>query len=213
MPARARGGRLRTAAAALAVLLLGAACGGSSESDLAEEASARPATTEVTSPSTPAPTSPAPTSRTADGWVRHDDPSGVSLEHPADWEVRPGTAGPLFLFLDPESGVPFRRNINVMLQAAGPSMTLEEYSRLSIDQLEDIEGASRSELRSLRISGTPGQRIEYIADLGSGNLRFLGAWTMRDGKAWLFTYTSDPDRFEDGLPDVERVLRTMRLPE
>jgi hypothetical protein len=115
--------------------------------------------------------------------------------------------------MDPPSGVPFRRNVNIMRQAGNPSMTLEEYTDLSLRQLEDIEGSSRSEVRSIRLSGTPAQRVEYRADLGSGDLRFLAAWTMRDGDAWLVTYSSDPQRFEAGKTDVERVLRSLRLPE
>jgi hypothetical protein len=202
-----------TAAAVLALGLGAAACSGSSEQDTAVEASALPASTAVTSrPPGPA-TTPAPPAPTAEGWVRHEDPSGVSLEHPGDWEVRPGTAGPVFLFLDPPSGVPFRRNVNIMLQAGGPSMTLEDYTELSLSQLDDIEGSSRSEIRSIRLSGAPAQRVEYRADLGSGDLRFLAAWTMRDGNAWLVTYSSDPERFEAGKPDVERLLQTLRLPD
>lgn len=213
MATRGPGRRLRTAGAAVAVVLLTAACGSSSEPETAEEASALPPTTRdvAAPPASPAPTAPTE-APTADGWVRYDDLSGVSLEHPADWEARPGTAGPVFLFLDPPSGVPFRRNVNIMLQT-GPSMTLDEYTRLSIDQLDGIEGSSRSEVEPIRLSGAPGQRVEYRADLGSGDLRFLAAWTMRDGNAWLITYSSDPERFEDGKADVERVLRSIRLPD
>ena len=42
--------------------------------------------------------------------------------------------------------------------------------------------------------------------------RFLVVWTIRGTTAWLVTYTSDPDRYAAGLPDVERLLTTIRLP-
>ncbi len=147
------------------------------------------------------------------GFTPFTDPSGVSLEYPSAWSVEASSAGsPLIVFLDPPSE-PFRRNVNVLRQSQAEPFTLDGYTQLSLKQINDIPGGTTGESRPTTLSGSPAYRLSYGADLGSGDLRFLAVWTVRSGKAWLVTYTADPDRFDAGRSDVERLLTTIELPE
>ena len=68
-------------------------------------------------------TAPSTTSAaTTAAFTRFRDPSGVILEHPRTWTVE-SSAGtdPLVVYLDPATGVPFRRNVNSMSQS-GPRL-------------------------------------------------------------------------------------------
>ena len=166
---------------------------------------------------TAAPTTLAPpstTSATAAGaFTRFRDPSGVSLEHPRNWTVQPSAGSdPLIVFLDPVTGVPFRRNVNILVQSGPRPLTLDEYTQLSLKQIADIRGVTTGESRSTTLSGSPAHRLAYRGDLGSGDLRFLAVWTVRSGKAWLVTFTSDPARYNSSLPEIERLLTTIQLP-
>jgi len=152
------------------------------------------------------------TGAAAAGFTPFSDPSGVSLKYPSDWSVEASSAGsPLIVFLDPPGGS-FRRNINILRQSQAEPFTLDGYTQLSLKQINDIPGGTTGESRPTTLSGSPAYRLSYRGDLGSGDLRFLAVWTVRSGKAWLVTYTADPDRFDAGLPDVERLLTTVELP-
>jgi hypothetical protein len=37
-------------------------------------------------------------------------------------------------------------------------------------------------------------------------------WTVRGDTAWVATYTADAARFDQALPEVERMLTTIDLP-
>ena len=158
--------------------------------------------------------SPSTTSAAATGaFTRFRDPSGVSLEHPRNWTVQPSAGSdPLIVFLDPATGVPFRRNVNILVQSGPRPLTLDEYTQLSLKQIGDIRGVTTGESRSTTLSGSPAHRLAYRGDLGSGDLRFLAVWTVRSGKAWLVTFTSDPARYNASLPEIERLLTTIQLP-
>ncbi len=154
-------------------------------------------------------TSPAATG----AFARFRDPSGVSLEHPRTWTVEPSTAtDPLVVLLDPPAGVPFRRNVNIMSQTGQRPLTLDEYTEISLKQINDIKGSSIGESRPTTLSGSPAYRLAYRGDLGAGDLRFLAVWTVRSGKVWLVTFASDPARYNASLPEVERLLTTIQLP-
>ena len=145
--------------------------------------------------------------------TRFRDPSGVSLEHPRAWTVEPSTGtDPLVVFLDPSAGVPFRRNINIMVQSGPRPLTLDEYTQLSLKQFADLKTVTIGESRPTTLSGSPAYRVTYRGDLGAGDLRFLAVWTVRSGKAWLVTFASDPARYNASLPEVERLLTTIQLP-
>jgi hypothetical protein len=167
-------------------------------------------------PTAAAPTvvSPSTTSAATTGaFTVFRDPSGVSLEHPRTWTVEPSAGtDPLVVFLDPPSGVPFRRNVNILVQSGARPLTLDEYTQISLRQINDIEGATIGESRPTTLSGSPAYRLAYRGDLGSGDLRFLAVWTVRSGKAWLVTFASDPGRYNASLPEIERLLTTIQLP-
>src|SRR5690348_9210869 len=76
----------------------------------------------------------------AGGWVRYADSSGLSFLHPAQWTVepstRPASKGALFVFIDPPSSAPHRRNLNILLQRSDPPYTMSSYLKLAHDQIQ-----------------------------------------------------------------------------
>jgi hypothetical protein len=115
------------------------------------------------------------------------------------------------LFVDPAGGTPFRRNVTIILQPDRP-FELDEYTELSLKEISSIEGSAVTDSRATTLSGLPAHRIDYRAELEGAEYRFLVVWTIRGDNAWLVTYTSDPARYAAGLPGVERLLTTIRLP-
>jgi hypothetical protein len=147
------------------------------------------------------------------GWISYKDPSGVSLSHPSKWNVLPGSEGPLVVYIDPSTGVPFRRNVNIELQRSAQPMTMSEFKTISLDQFKNVRGFSESSEGPTRLSGLGAYRIVWQGDLsGTQTLRFLSEWTVVRGQAWLVTYTSDPGRFDAALTNVERLIVSIRLP-
>ena len=118
----------------------------------------------------------------------------------------------LLVYIDPASGVPFRRNINLQLQASAKQpFTAAAYLQLDLEQIHQDHGKINQQL-AVAFDGTPGYRVVWTATVSGAPYEFLSQWTIRHGEAWLFTYTADPSRFGSALPMVERLLASLKLP-
>jgi hypothetical protein len=135
------------------------------------------------------------------------------MSHPSKWTVLPGTEGPLIVYIDPTTGVPFRRNVNIELQRAAQPITMSEFKTITLDQFKNIHDFNESTEGPTTLSGLAAYRVVWQGELpGTQTLRFLSEWTVVRGQAWLVTYTSDPGRFDAVLGSVERLIDSIRLP-
>jgi hypothetical protein len=147
----------------------------------------------------------------ARGWVSYSDAAGITFLHPAAWSVKPESSA-LVVYVDPARGIPFRRNINLLLQAsANQPFTAAGYLQTNLLEIRQDHGEINERL-AVTFDGTPGYRVIWAATISGAPYEFLSQWTIRHGEAWLFTYTADPARFESALPLVERLLASLKLP-
>jgi len=147
--------------------------------------------------------------------VTYTGADGLSFQHPASWTVTHGSSGPLYVYIDPSSGVPFRRNVNLQLESSSTPLTEASYLQTNLSEISQDKGTI-SQQGAVTFDGTAGYRIIWAATAtisgSSYNLEFLSEWTIRNGEAWLFTYTADAARFESALAMVESLLASLKLP-
>lgn len=220
---------------AIAGSLLAACSGNSGTSSTTTTSSAGTTTSETTTSSAATTTSTAPTTSTTTtssaatttstavttgtaattGWVTYTGADGLAFLHPASWTVTHGSSGPLYVYIDPSSGVPFRRNVNLQLESSSSPLTEAGFLQTNLAQITQDKGAI-SQQGTVSFDGTPGYRIVWAATVTiSGtayDLEFLSQWTIRNGEAWLLTYTADSARFESALPMVASLLASLKLP-
>jgi cell wall-associated NlpC family hydrolase len=145
------------------------------------------------------------------GWVTYTGAAGVTFEYPASWTVKHGTTGALYVYIDPAGQSPFRRNINLVLQANPRPLTATGSLQENKEQIRRDHGII-SQQASVNFDGTPGYRVVWAVTINGSRYEFLSQWTVRQGKAWLFTYTADHSRFGSVLPKVKTLLATLELP-
>ena len=114
------------------------------------------------------------------------------------------------MFVDPAGESDFRRNINVFHDDRAPYESLEQYTEISLRQFDGM-GTAHGEVVDTELSGRPAQQLVYDAPTAV-DLRALGVWTIVDGAAWLVTYTAPPDRFDEDLPEILVLMRSIELP-
>lgn len=152
------------------------------------------------------------TPRTSGRATTYRDPSGVSFEHPNAWTVQPGGgSGPLLVFVDKASGVPFRRNVNIIRNDLGQPVTLADLTAQGLKELRESDRTIDRQ-SSTTLSGLPAHKVQGHSTEEGTEIRFMQVWTVRGDTAWVVTYTADAARFDEALSDVERMLTTIRLP-
>ncbi|MGO8874274.1 MAG: hypothetical protein ACLQNG_00695 [Acidimicrobiales bacterium] len=149
------------------------------------------------------------------GWITYTGPEGLAFLHPTSWTVTHGSSGPLYVYIDPAGGSGFRRNVNLQLESSSSPLTAASFLQINLAQISQDKGTI-SQQGAVSFDGTPGYRIVWAATVTvSGtayDLEFLSQWTIRNGEAWLLTYTADGTRFESALPMVASLLASLKLP-
>jgi hypothetical protein len=150
------------------------------------------------------------------GWVTDTDKtSGVMINHPKAWKAAK-SQGVWALYVDDASVVKkgkFRRNI--VIQSEDFSGSLTDYTTMGIKLFQQLGGANAvTESGDSTLAGQPAHHAVYTFPDRVNNKtdKALATWTLKNGKAYVVTYTSEATTFDEALPTVNAVLGTVRLP-
>ncbi len=142
------------------------------------------------------------------------DPSGITLQRPASWTVQTGAVGPLVVSIDGASvdGAGFRRNVNVLQQPLAAGLTTDAYLHLRLGQIAQT-GGTVDDNRATTLGGLAARAVTWHVTKAADTHRFLSVWALRGSVAFALTYSSDARNFATPLPDVRRLVASIRLPE
>jgi eukaryotic-like serine/threonine-protein kinase len=139
---------------------------------------------------------------------------GFSIRYPQGWEKREGALGTAVLLLSPREGTSdeFQENVNVLVQKVPDKMSLEEYSKLSIEQAPKlITGFRLLDQGSTTLGESPAHRIHYRGEQGAFHLEWEQVWSVLEGQAFIITYTAERDRYQMYRPTAEAMIASFRL--
>jgi hypothetical protein len=92
--------------------------------------------------------------------------------------------------------------------------SLDRYSEAVLGQVELLQGFKLLNSSSTTLAGLPAHKVVYtFTDENQTPLQNLQAWTIKDGIAYLVTYTGTPEEFDSSLSALQSVLDTFRLEE
>ncbi|MGE5415247.1 MAG: DcrB-related protein [Acidobacteriota bacterium] len=147
----------------------------------------------------------------------YDKVHKVEVERNTSWYTTGQVYGIVFTsntYPDRQKDV-FLENINLMVidQTKRP-MTLDQYTR-------ETEKTEQSKLQKYKLlqsapctfAGQPGHQQVISASSGSKklDLKLLQVWTIKDNKAYVFTYSAEPKMYEKNMPTVERIIKSVRI--
>jgi hypothetical protein len=143
-----------------------------------------------------------------------DSKNGFTIQYPMDWEKQVGALGSAVLILSPREGDSdqFRENVNVLVQKLPDRMTLDQYTKLSLDQAPKL--ITRFDLLdqgSTQVAGRPAHRVHYRGEQGAFLLEWEQVWTVLGGQAFILTYTAERDRYSTYLRPAEAMFASFRL--
>ncbi len=183
---------------AVALFLIGAGCGGKSSSPPAR-------------PNAPHP----PSASTAVFETYKDAKYDFTIGYPKEWDRQEGVLGSAVALLSPLEGSSdnFRESVNVLVQTLPDKMTLDEYTKLSLDQASKlITGFDLLDQGSTTVAGSPARQMHYRGQQGVFRLEIKQVWMVQDGKAFVLTYTAEREQYTADLPTAEAMFASFRLP-
>ena len=150
--------------------------------------------------------------QTSDTFRIYENPTyGIQIQYPSDW-------GRLDLsFLQDSADIDFyplsdtslAKNLKVQVKNLpfhNPfhNMTLEEYTNTQINPAEE----NLLESNTTTLADIPGYKIEFTNVAG---LKTMQVWTIKDDKAYIITYVTKEEDYENDLQIVQKMIDSFEI--
>ncbi len=133
------------------------------------------------------------------------------IDYPSTWRLDASKSmGPVVFFYSPpaDEDDQFQENVNLLIQdLGGEEIGLKEYTKLTKEQVKDWEAdiVRMDQIKDTK-DGIPEGIYEYKANQFGMELHILQRVKIKDGKAYLLTYTAGQDSYDEYLEAAEGIL-------
>jgi hypothetical protein len=137
-----------------------------------------------------------------------DDHLGIIIQYPSNWEKILDLDGFVtFIALKESDSSTYPAGIGLRVEElSSRSVSLEEITRVQIENLtQNYPDLDLVESSATTIEGNPAHKIEFTpTDDKEEKRKAMQIWTLKDDKAYLFTYKADPKKIFSLLADDSR---------
>lgn len=140
--------------------------------------------------------------------------SGASVQYPKSWQVQETpNGGVAFQTL---SGVVNVRFVSDDFTSKKAPVTLKDYSDLLMKQ--GVEEAKKQNVviapvsdSDTTLAGTPGHQWTYSVSIGEVHGLGMQAWTVKNNRSYVLTYTASKDLYDQFLPVFKKMVETLTV--
>lgn len=167
---------------------------------------------------------------TADGDVvtSYDDPSnGLRFTYPGDWQEQSLPAGSrpkgtVIVLTGPGEvdGLRMPPTLSVVSQPAGGAATDGADPRSALEKMQAVAlDRARSQFANFRVvddgrpdtlGGAPARRFAFVGSKLNVTVQVMNVVALVGGRQYGFSYSADPEIFEQHHPAVERMLESVQ---
>eukprot|EP01089_Gocevia_fonbrunei_P015608 TRINITY_DN4604_c0_g1_i1.p1 TRINITY_DN4604_c0_g1~~TRINITY_DN4604_c0_g1_i1.p1 ORF type:complete len:491 (+),score=138.32 TRINITY_DN4604_c0_g1_i1:117-1589(+) len=133
---------------------------------------------------------------------------GISIAYPAEWIKSEGQMGTAVAFVHPLDQM---TSVNLLVQPLpeGAEYTdLEEFTKKSVDQMIEMMGGEKFDVEDGTLFKQKAKRMNFSTPFGAMTIKVFQTWTLKDGKAFILTYSSPGETHDELRPIVEKMLES-----
>jgi eukaryotic-like serine/threonine-protein kinase len=168
-----------------------------------------------TKETTPTQPSEPPASETTKFQTYDSSAYGIRIKYPSDWTKNEQVMGTVAAFLSSQESASdiFQENLNVIVQDLSTQpMTLEEYTELSVGQVEQfITDANILDSSATTLDGNSAHKVVYTGKQGQYNLKWMQIWTVKDNTAYVLSYTAEVNKYSDFLDTAQEMINSFEI--
>jgi hypothetical protein len=138
---------------------------------------------------------------------------GFRLEHPADWDVRPGLAGLLVAIVAPsENGNDFRSNVNVVRKTGVGSRDLDELAQNAIREVGRIlTDLLVIDIDAAVVAGLSARRLLFSYRQGMFGLTAEQWLMVEEDKHWTISASASSDRYNSIADEFAAIVASVEV--
>jgi hypothetical protein len=154
-------------------------------------------------------------SETKNDWSRLEE-ANYSIEYPSSWELNQEglnqTSFILFSALESDEDK-FRENVNLLIQdLSGKNIDLDTYVDITEEQVKNmLPNSLLIESKRVVDDGKEFHKAVYSGVVGQVYLQFEQYFWVIGEAAYVLTFTTEKDKFEDFQETGERILNSFKL--
>lgn len=137
-----------------------------------------------------------------------------TVQLPADWEVRTGFMGTDVLALAPYQKNPeqFRENVSVLVVKLDQPLPAKEYYDLNLQGLQKLlTNYKLEQSEAVTIDGVDALKLVYTHQMGEIKAKVTQFLLLKDNKAYVITFSAEPDNFNKLLPQIDEVIKSFHF--
>ncbi|KAL6077966.1 hypothetical protein QOT17_002010 [Balamuthia mandrillaris] len=137
---------------------------------------------------------------------------GIKLKYPSKWPKSEGHMGTVVSFVCPDDPMHIS-SLNLLVQDLNGSMTLEEFTQLSLEQMKAMMqgGWGAPKVWNADLFRLPGKRMQFVTPMGPFTVKVFQAWTVKNDLAYIFTFSAPADLHDTYREVVEKILDSMEF--
>ena len=155
------------------------------------------------------------TNKIEDEWKELNG-NNYSIQYPNDWDLdTTGKLGTIFFIYSRQTSPQdqFRENINMAIQnIQGQKIDLDKYVEISEGQIRTIiTNGDLIESKRLNANGLEFHKVIFTGEQGIFKLKFEQYYWLKNGNAYILTFSCEQNQFDTYKPVGERILNSFRL--
>jgi eukaryotic-like serine/threonine-protein kinase len=146
------------------------------------------------------------------------DSYGISIQRPKTWqaEQRPDRiTGNVVKFVSPSANNTdkYYENISLIIQDLSSSRsTLEQFTPFRLDVIKQSSPSIKIiQEGQQRLANREAYQVIYTLQEDGVSLQRLQIWTVKDSKAYILTYTAEPNQYSTYLPTAKQMINSFQI--
>ncbi len=107
----------------------------------------------------------------------------------------------------------FKERVCILIEYLPDDVSLEQYTEESIAEVKKLSDPNVGEAEVVYLGDNEGRKIIYMGDVNGNTVQRMQAWSIKDNRAYILTYTAKLDSYNNYLPSVEKMIESFETIE
>jgi serine/threonine-protein kinase len=139
----------------------------------------------------------------------------LKIRYPQSWnrqDINNRITGELVTFISPKQNDVDNFQEKLTITVEDFSGTLQEFTQTSVKDINNnLVDAKIINTSEQIVANKQGEALEYVGKDGNNNLKSLQVFTLKNGKAYVITYTAKVDNYNDFLDVAETMIKSLEI--
>ena len=142
---------------------------------------------------------------------------GFRVNYPQTWSKQNRddffASGVVFFSPSEDNSDPFKERVSVLVEELGSEQSLSDYTEQSVAEIKQLSDPNIEAAIPVTLGADEGRQIVYRGEENGSPVQRMQSWSLKGDRAYVITYTAQPDQYETYLPIVEKIIESFQTIE